>query len=616
MNFARRQAVLLLFVTLTSSLVADIQAARNNSGPVLYKTADAALFLDSQFYNTVANLTPGTETVFFADGGHVSIGWTSSSSSIMMAFVDNTDAALPALEASSVGLLQDNLLAQGWDPFQDLYSLDQTLAGAVSDAAKGRSPLRVLSTGYGASGALAQAAALWAAASYPAANIRLITFDAPAPGNGELEWATSRFVDLIYLWQLNGTSGATTNASSPLADVTYVLNQPPGSVAHTAGNATWEAYLQALNFTMHAATQPEFAASDATSRATSGGSTAPTSTGATTSMSDFLAGIRGDALQGRNAAPAPAPAPPPAVAFDFQKSNASCPLVLCKSRPATTAACNVYNGGSGSIAPGSVSINEPDSKTDLAVAWDAQTSTALIAFEGSIQKEDWLTDFMVWLNGDDLAPVVQQNFPEAKVHTGFLKAFQTVTSQATAPQYNITAVLNQLSRGAAPAHILVTGHSLGGGLATLGAVWAAFVWPEADVTCVTLGSPMTGNLDWAEAYKTYAGLQYRFVYVKDIVPSLPPLNAYSHVDDGVWADTPAQWLLENRPPFPLSDLNWDDHSLARSASRCYLERWVDASETGRFSGGNRADVLELEPVSLLKSPSVTISRKGTARVCA
>ncbi len=59
-------------------------------------------------------------------------------------------------------------------------------------------------------------------------------------------------------------------------------------------------------------------------------------------------------------------------------------------------------------------------------------------------------------------------------------------------------VLRELSGGAAPAKVIATGHSLGGGLASLCGVWAALQWPGADVRVVTLGSPKVGNQAWVD----------------------------------------------------------------------------------------------------------------------
>ena len=42
--------------------------------------------------------------------------------------------------------------------------------------------------------------------------------------------------------------------------------------------------------------------------------------------------------------------------------------------------------------------------------------------------------------------------------------------------------------GQQPFHVLVTGHSLGAGLAAVGAPYFALQWPGADVTCTTFGA--------------------------------------------------------------------------------------------------------------------------------
>ncbi len=38
---------------------------------------------------------------------------------------------------------------------------------------------------------------------------------------------------------------------------------------------------------------------------------------------------------------------------------------------------------------------------------------------------------------------------------------------------------------------MVTGHSLGAGLAAIGSTWFALQWPAADVTCINFGAAPT-----------------------------------------------------------------------------------------------------------------------------
>lgn len=52
--------------------------------------------------------------------------------------------------------------------------------------------------------------------------------------------------------------------------------------------------------------------------------------------------------------------------------------------------------GPNTIAPGSVTVNNPDSSTNAAIAWLEPNSTAVFSFRGTVSKEDWLKDFQLW----------------------------------------------------------------------------------------------------------------------------------------------------------------------------------------------------------------------------
>lgn len=64
-----------------------------------------------------------------------------------------------------------------------------------------------------------------------------------------------------------------------------------------------------------------------------------------------------------------------------------------------------------------------------------------------------------------------------------------------------------------PSRVLVSGHSLGGGVALIAGAWAALQWPAADVQVVTLGSPMPGNAQFAEVRAQPCRLSPGFVVV-------------------------------------------------------------------------------------------------------
>ncbi|KAK6051787.1 triacylglycerol lipase [Cooperia oncophora] len=80
--------------------------------------------------------------------------------------------------------------------------------------------------------------------------------------------------------------------------------------------------------------------------------------------------------------------------------------------------------------------------------------------------------------------------------------------------------------------VWVTGHSLGGAMATLAAsyVVGAKLVPAANVELVTFGQPRTGNKDFAAAHDNQNMYSYRVTHWRDVVPHVPPenLEGYRH----------------------------------------------------------------------------------------
>ena len=96
-----------------------------------------------------------------------------------------------------------------------------------------------------------------------------------------------------------------------------------------------------------------------------------------------------------------------------------------------------------------------------------------------------------------------------KAHRGFLLAFQSV-------ERNVTKALGNLLAEQPNLPIFLTGHSLGGALAT-----AATHRLEEDFllsACYTFGSPRVGTVEWSDSVKTPI---YRIVNGADGIPLLP-----------------------------------------------------------------------------------------------
>lgn len=200
----------------------------------------------------------------------------------------------------------------------------------------------------------------------------------------------------------------------------------------------------------------------------------------------------------------------------------------------------------------------------MAIGWLPESRTVVLAFRGSASAVDWIEDFDQILALAPATPVLKNLFPDARVHAGFLEQFQAVADHAPAPKWNIKHRVLQLSGGVDPALIIVTGHSLGGAVATIGSVWASLMWPAASVRVTTFGAPSTGNAEWAAAVQSVVGRVYRIVDKWDIVPTLPPLLGYAQADYGGWLQTSTSLVLEPRPKAPNAKMyNWEDHACTK-----------------------------------------------------
>ena len=102
-------------------------------------------------------------------------------------------------------------------------------------------------------------------------------------------------------------------------------------------------------------------------------------------------------------------------------------------------------------------------------------------------------------------------------------------------------------------HVFVTGHSLGGALATLFACElgqsASGPGPARDVTVTmyNFGSPRVGDGTFCDAYNALVPDSVRVVNRGDLVPTLPALLGYRHVDRGVRVSVGADGAAEIAP---------------------------------------------------------------------
>ncbi|KAK9708654.1 hypothetical protein K7432_009515 [Basidiobolus ranarum] len=163
--------------------------------------------------------------------------------------------------------------------------------------------------------------------------------------------------------------------------------------------------------------------------------------------------------------------------------------------------------------------------------------TIIVAFRGSANIRNWLHDF-------DFLPL-NFAYPDAEkdtlVHGGFLKAFNSVSEDVIS---GLKQVVDQLPNNPDDYQLLVTGHSLGGAVAVLGAMEIknhllnpksprcitppAKTINPAKILLHTYGQPRVGNEKFAKlAYKTISNStvsdnMIRVTSKSDPVPHLPP----------------------------------------------------------------------------------------------
>ena len=165
-----------------------------------------------------------------------------------------------------------------------------------------------------------------------------------------------------------------------------------------------------------------------------------------------------------------------------------------------------------------------DSLTDTQGFIVSHPDYSVLAFRGTEpgKLRDWLID----------ATVDQRLMTDlGNVHGGFRKAYRSVHDQI---------IDLALLWGGKP--LFITGHSLGGALATL-ATYTLARPRAARIWLYTFGSPRVMDKDAAAQFNHwFGGRSFRMVNNSDPVARVPPrLSNYWHVDDAVVADADGLW---------------------------------------------------------------------------
>ncbi|KAI5072460.1 hypothetical protein GOP47_0012566 [Adiantum capillus-veneris] len=176
-------------------------------------------------------------------------------------------------------------------------------------------------------------------------------------------------------------------------------------------------------------------------------------------------------------------------------------------------------------------------KTDTQVAlWrDAEHRRLVIAFRGTeqVKWKDLRTDLMLLPVSFSPERVGGDFKEEAKVHGGFLNAYDSVINRLKSLVKDSIGASNVHGDNEHPWQVYVTGHSLGGALATLAALELSTSRLSREhrinITMYNFGSPRVGNKRFADQYNEIVKDSWRVVNHLDIIPTVPRLMGYCHV---------------------------------------------------------------------------------------
>lgn len=159
-----------------------------------------------------------------------------------------------------------------------------------------------------------------------------------------------------------------------------------------------------------------------------------------------------------------------------------------------------------------------DSDAQVLLCFRESDSTVFVAFRGTDSIRDVLHDAWVIKNE---APFLSDNCPDSKVHKGFLQQFDSCKDICM-------KYLNKSKHS----RVVVTGHSLGGAIAT---IFAIFLKDSgfSNVDCWTFGSPRVGNRAFANHVDKNIRIN-RVVVNHDPVTDVPLRIRWKHAGNKIW----------------------------------------------------------------------------------
>lgn len=166
------------------------------------------------------------------------------------------------------------------------------------------------------------------------------------------------------------------------------------------------------------------------------------------------------------------------------------------------------------------------------VGFASDINAVVVVFRGTQENsiQNWIED-LLWKQLDLDYP----GMPEAMVHRGFYSAYHNTTLRD-----GVVNGIRKTRRLYGDVPIMITGHSMGGAMASFCALDLVANYGFDGVRLMTFGQPRIGNAAFASYFKRYLPHAIRVTHAHDIVPHLPPYftffpqKTYHHFPREVW----------------------------------------------------------------------------------
>ncbi len=155
----------------------------------------------------------------------------------------------------------------------------------------------------------------------------------------------------------------------------------------------------------------------------------------------------------------------------------------------------------------------------------------IVAFRGTQTQIEWWRNLQA-TQKEYLDPITGTQY--GRVHQGYLKVMR---EQIASKLINTVRQLNPTI----PCYI--TGHSLGGAIATMAAMEIALTIPEIrdQIQLYTYAAPRIGDRTFAQAHSQLIPNSYRIVNLSDSVPLVPPIRIKNYFTDASYSHVGQKW---------------------------------------------------------------------------